>query len=530
MGYGVCVRYFNTAGPCVPERHYMLPAAERLPEALPLIEGWQYFIVHAPRQTGKTTTLAALAAQLTANRKHVALRLSCERAEAWGDDIEAAELAVLDSIRGEAAARRLPPEFLPPDPWPDASPGSRLHAALQDWAAGCPLPLVLFFDEIDALRGRSLISVLRQLRDGFTIHPQAFPASIMLCGLRDIRDYKAAAGGDPDRLGTASPFNIAVESLRIGDFTADEVAALYQQHTAETGQEFTPEAVQRAFAFSQGQPWLVNALAREVTQKMRIQPPVPVIADHIETAKERLILARATHLDSLVSKLAEPRVRRVIEPLVAGTLPDNVDDVYEDDVAYVRDLGLIGRGKFIDVANPIYREVIMRVLGSGFEGLIRAEPQRFLLPDGRLDFRLILEKFAAFWIADGETLAETRYYSEAAAQLVFTAFLQRVVNGGGFVDREYGIGRGRIDLLVRKPFGDGHLQREAVELKVWHPRQADPLAKGLAQLDGYLDRLGLDSGTLIIFDRRPDAAPVTERTAITQVESPAGRTIALLRA
>ena len=133
-------------------------------------------------------------------------------------------------------------------------------------------------------------------------------------------------------------------------------------------------------------------------------------------------------------------------------------------------------------------------------------------------------------MADGEILAETRYYSEAAAQLVFTAFLQRVVNGGGFVDREYGIGRGRIDLLVRKPYGDGLVQREAVELKVWHPRKADPLPQGLAQLDGYLDRLGLDTGTLIIFDRRPDAAPVADRTGISETTSPAGRTISLLRA
>jgi len=530
MGYGVCVRYFNTAGPCIPELHYMLPAAARLPEALPLIEGWQYFIVHAPRQTGKTTTLAALAAQLTSAGRHVALLLSCESAEAWGDDIAAAELAVLDAIRAEAMAQRLPMAFMPPDPWPDAPPGRRLHAALQDWAADCSLPLVLFFDEVDALRGRSLISVLRQLRAGFSLHPQAFPSSVVLCGLRDIRDYKAASGGDPGRLGTASPFNIAVDSLRIGDFTVDEIASLYKQHTADTGQEFTPEAVEEVYALTRGQPWLVNALAREITQKMRIEPPAAITAGHIETAKARLILARATHLDSLVSKLAEPRVRRVIEPLVAGTLPDNVDDVYEDDVSYVRDLGLIGRETFIDVANPIYREVIMRVLGAGFEGLIRAEPRRFLLPDGRLDFRLLVERFAAFWIADGETLAETRYYSEAAAQLVFTAFLQRVINGGGFVDREYGIGRGRIDLLVRKPYGDGLVQREAVELKVWHPRQADPLSKGLAQLDGYLDRLGLDTGTLVIFDRRPDAAPVAERTAITQVDSHAGRTISLLRA
>jgi hypothetical protein len=508
----------------------MLPAEARLPEARPLVEGWQYFVVHAPRQTGKTTTLASLARSLTAEGQQVALLFSCESAQAAEDDYSAAELQVLAAIRREAG-NWLPAEFMPPDPWPDAPPGTRIAAALRAWAAASPLPLVLFFDEIDALRGQSLVSVLRQLRDGFRSRAQAFPASVALCGLRDIRDYKAASGGDPSRLGTASPFNIAVESLRIGDFTASEVITLYQQHTADTGQVFTPEAAERVFALTQGQPWLVNALAREVIDKMGVHPPTPITTEHVETAKERLILARATHLDSLVSKLAEPRVRRVIEPLVAGTLPDNVDDVYEDDVSYVRDLGLIARGRFIEVANPVYREVIMRVLGTGFESLIPAEPRRFVLPDGQLDFRLLLEEFAAFWMSDGEILAGTKYYSEAAAQLVFTAFLQRVINGGGFVDREYGIGRGRIDLLVRKPYGDGLVQREAVELKVWHPGKADPLPQGLAQLDGYLDRLGLDSGTLIIFDRRPEAAPVTERTALrTAASSRAGRTITLLRA
>jgi hypothetical protein len=530
LRYGGCVRYFNTAGPCVPGKHYMLPAEARLPEARSLIDRSEYFVVHAPRQTGKTTTLSSLARSLTAEGRQVALLFSCESAQVAEDDYGMAELQVLDAIRHAAQDERLPAAVMPPDSWPDAPPGRRIVAALQDWAVTCPLPLVLFFDEIDALRGQSLVSVLRQLRDGFRSRAQAFPATIALCGLRDVRDYKAAAGGDPSRLGTASPFNIAVDSLRIGDFTADEVATLYKQHTAETAQEFTPEAIKRAFALSQGQPWLVNALAREVIDKMRVESPTPITAENIETAKERLILARATHLDSLVSKLAEPRVRRVIEPLVAGTLPDNVDDVYQDDVSYVRDLGLIGRGKFIEVANPIYREVIMRVLGANFDGFISAEPHRFVLPDGRLDFRLLIEKFAEFWVSDGEILAETRYYSEAAAQLVFTAFLQRVVNGGGTVDREYGIGRGRIDLLIRKPYGGGLVQREAVELKVWHPHKADPLPQGLSQLDGYLDRLGLDAGTLIIFDRRPDVAPVTERTVLTETTSPAGHAITLLRA
>jgi hypothetical protein len=508
----------------------MLPPEPRLPDARELIENWQYFIVHAPRQTGKTTALSTLAKELTAEGRHVALMASCERAEAAGDDYGAAELQLLDALRNEATnVRRFPAEWLPPSPWPDAEPGSRLFNALQDWALKCPLPLVLFFDEIDALRGQSLISVLRQLRDGHRVHPQAFPSSIMLCGLRDVRDYKLASGGDPSRLGTASPFNIAVESLRIADFTFDDVAALYRQHTQETGQEFTAEAVERAFALTQGQPWLVNSLAREVIDKMRIEAPASITARHIDTAKERLILARRSHLDSLTSKLNEPRVRRVIEPLIAGILPD-VDAVFDDDVSYVRDLGLVARNPPVRVANPIYREVIVRALGVGIEEVVTASPREFLLPDGRLNIRMLLEQFAAFWIESGETLADAASYRESGAQLVFMAYLQRIVNGGGYVSREYGVGRGRIDLQVRKPYGDHQEQREGVELKVWRKGRPDPLLEGLRQIDEYLARLGLETGTLIIFDRRPEAAPIYERTGISQEQTPAGRAITLVRA
>jgi hypothetical protein len=261
---------------------------------------------------------------------------------------------------------------------------------------------------------------------------------------------------------------------------------------------------------------------------MDVVPPEPITEGHIEVAKERLILARATHLDSLVSKLNEPRVRRVIEPLIAGTLPV-LDEVFSDDVAYVRDLGLIAVDSPIRVANPIYREVIVRVLGSGLEEVITVRPDRFVLPDGRVDFAKVLRAFTDFW-TEHEEILDGIPYREVSMQLVFMTFLTRIVNGGGAVDREYGVGKGRIDLLVRRPYGDGLVQHEAIELKVWHPRKADPLKDGLAQLDKYLDRRKLDTGTLVIFDRRPNAAPVHERTAITEEHSPAGRTITLLRA
>lgn len=512
----------------------MLPPEPRLPGVRQLIEQSRYFIVHAPRQTGKTTTFLALARNLNAGGRHVALVFSCEQARWTGDDIGAAEDLILQTIASEASAWRLAPGLLPPAPWPQAAAGTRLRAGLTAWAERCPLPLVLFFDEIDALRGNSLISVLTQLRAGHNARPGPFPASVALCGLRDVRDYRAASGGDPGRLGISSPFNVAVKSLRIDDFTHDQVTELYAQHTAETGQEFTPEAVDRAFEFSKGQPWLANALAYEAIWEMGVAPSDPVTEAHVVEAKERLILARATHLDYLATRLAEPRVQRVLEPLLVGDVLPSRDPVYDDDVSYVRDLGLIAPGNPIRVANPIYKEVIVRALAAGVQESIAIEPRDFLLPDGQIDLSKVLADFARFWAEHGEFLTQGGGYNEFAAQLVFMAYLQRVVNGGGQIDREYGVGRGRVDLLVRKPYAgpDGRpaVQREVIELKVRRQGRGNPLTEGLAQLDGYLDRLGLDTGTLIIFDRRPGALCKSPRPEISRAATPGDREITLLTA
>jgi predicted HTH domain antitoxin len=220
---------------------------------------------------------------------------------------------------------------------------------------------VLFLDEIDALFDNLLISVLHQLRTGYADRPGKFPQSVALVGLRDVRDYRRPVRPEVQSFGTSSPFNIKVESLTLPNFTADEVAELYGQHTTDTGQPFTREAQALAFELTRGQPWLVNALARQAVEKLVPDRTVPIDADVIEAAKEALILRRDTHLDSLIERLREPRVRRVIEPIIAGgTLSP---DVLDDDLRFARDLGLVVSGpQGLAIANPIYREVIPRAL------------------------------------------------------------------------------------------------------------------------------------------------------------------------
>ncbi|WP_239341207.1 ATP-binding protein [Frankia sp. CiP3] len=509
----------------------MIPAAARLPDVPGLVAQHGYFVVHAPRQTGKTTTLRTLAQELTESGRYAAVLTSCEPGRPWSDDVNAAERAILGTLQ-ERAAEALPADLCPPA-WPEAPAGVLLSSALAAWSRACPRPVVLVLDEIDALEGRTLISVLSQLRSGATGRPENFPISVALCGLRDLRDYKTAAGGNPDRLGGPSPFNIIVESLRLGNFTLDEIGELYGQHTADTGQPFTDRAVERAFELTDGQPWLVNALAKEIIVKMAVRAPVPITAGHVEKATERLIQTRATHLDSLVDKLNNPRVRAIIEPLITGIPPTQRPK--NDDIQYVRDLGLLAQDPPVRPANPIYNEVIVRALTDSVLEYATdvPQPRAYVLPDGRMDFTRLLTEFAAFWTANGDILVSQQIYHEAAPHLVLQAYLQRVVNGGGTVLREYGVGRGRLDLLVtwpyRGPEGAGAVQRQALELKVRAEGDADPLGSALVQLDGYLDRLGLDTGVLLLFDRRPTAPPIHERTTITATTSPAGRPVTLFR-
>ena len=465
----------------------MLPPERRLPEVRRLIDQQAYFVLHAPRQVGKTTALMSMAQALTAEGRYAAVLVSMEAGAAFPDDIGAAEDTIIDAWE-ETAALVLPVELRPP-PRPAANPGGRIRAMLTAWAAQCPRPLVVFLDEIDALQGVVLLSVLRQLRDGHKHRPKGFPWSLALVGLRDVRDYKIASGGS-DHLHTSSPFNIKSDSLTMREFTADEVAALYAQHTASSGQVVTPDAAARVFVLTQGQPWLVNALVRQLVEKVVPDRGRAITEADVERAKEILIARNDTHLDSLAERLRDPRIRRIIEPMLAG---GTLGDVAADDRQFAVDLGLVRRSAEggLEIANPIYREVLPRTLAQGPQDSLPAIRATWLTAEGELDPVRLLEAFLAFWRQHGEPLLRAAPYAEVAAHLRTTL---------------------------------------AIELKVWRDGQRDPLPEGLRQLDDYAAGLGLDTGWLVVFDQRSGRGAVETRTVAESVESPGGRRVMLVRA
>ncbi|HAS81471.1 MAG TPA: hypothetical protein DCS43_02025, partial [Verrucomicrobia bacterium] len=249
-------RQFNTTGPCMPDMHYMLPPAARLIGASldRYISEKLYWVLHAPRQTGKTTFLMNWMREINSGGECVACYVTVECCQAV-HSAERAIPAILHSIAHWAAYAGIPVPPIPTSPCEAA-----LNDQMTTWAALCaPKPLVVLFDEVDVLEGPAMISFLRQLRGGFAGRAMGkFPISIALVGMRDLRDYLVhSKDGIP--INPGSPFNIKHSSASLGNFTRADIAALTTQHTEEKGQTFGADALERIWHYTSGQPWLVNA-------------------------------------------------------------------------------------------------------------------------------------------------------------------------------------------------------------------------------------------------------------------------------
>ena len=509
------VRDFNTEGPVDPSIHYCIPPLERVDrdEILHLIRRRKYFILHAPRQTGKTSTLKALADTLNATGEYLCVYANFEVGQTAREDVTQAMRVLLGQIarRAELMLHDTFVRDVRLNVLDEQGGHGALNETLARWAGAREKPLVLLIDEIDSLEGDSLISVLRQLRAGYDERPDGFPQNVILCGVRDVRDYRIYSSSQGTNVAGGSAFNVKAESWRLGDFTGDEVRALLGQHTAETGQEFEAGAVERIWELTLGQPWLVNALAQQACFKDRagLDRSRPIGVPAVDRAKETLILKRVTHLDQLANQLREERVRRVVMPMLAGS----VDwDYTLRDLEYVRDLGLVASQGKVRMANPIYAEVIPRELTaaqeSGLESLV--SPSWYVNENGRLDLPKLLCAFQGYFREHSESWVQRYGHREAGPQLVLHAYLHRVVNSGGRITREYAVARGRTDLLVEWPRPGEPLAslpvRHVIECKVVRKRSSleSVILQGTEQTAWYMDRCGAESGHLVVFDMRTE--------------------------
>jgi hypothetical protein len=203
------VRFFNTTGPCNPWYHYMLPPEDRLVGAQlhRYIRDKLYWVLHAPRQTGKTTFLRSWAREINSINEVTACYTSLETCQGITGRAEAM-ITMHKAICESARAWEVPIPELPLN-----NPELLLYETMRKWAElTAPKPLVVLFDETDALEGEALISFLWQLREGFANRDVGkFPVSMALVGIRDLKNYtistKSGIAPNP-----APPFNIKEDS------------------------------------------------------------------------------------------------------------------------------------------------------------------------------------------------------------------------------------------------------------------------------------------------------------------------------
>ncbi|MDR1973707.1 MAG: ATP-binding protein, partial [Bacteroidales bacterium] len=411
----------------------MIESSARLHGVEELIDMEQYFVIHAARQSGKTTCLKDLTRRLRTEGKYYALYCSLENLQDIADPKEGIP-GVVRKIKRALQFSDLPhkAEFALEADYEDYT--NVLNTELTRFCISLDKPLVIFFDEADCLSEGAMISFLRQLRDGYNCRSDIpFLHSVALVGMRNIRDFKVKIRPDSQTLGSASPFNIVTKSLTLQNFTREEVAMLYGQHTADTGQVFEDSAIDLVWEQTQGQPWLVNAIAREVIVEMlHSDYTQPVTSEMVEQAIQTIILRRDTHIDSLLERLKEERVRNVIEPVILG----GYVSPSSEDFLYTRDLGLIRVTKEkTEPANPIYAEVIVRTLNYDMQSELQQRNPLYQMPrylkGGHIDMDFLMRDFQQFWRENSEIWRDRFEYKEAAPHLVMMGFLQRVVNGGG---------------------------------------------------------------------------------------------------
>jgi hypothetical protein len=249
----------------------------------------------------------------------------------------------------------------------------------------------------------------------------------------------------------------------------------------------------------------------------------PVTAELVNQAIQTIILNRPTHIDSLLERLNEDRVRKIIEPMILG---DGDIDKQSDDFQYTKDLGLICvENSRVKPSNPIYAEVIIRKLSFRVQDELQDPAYPYAMSrymnNGCIDMDFLMDDFQKFWRKNSKFWLKRLDYIEAVPHLVLMGFLQRVVNGGGRVTREVSSGTGRLDLCI-----EYENRQYPIELKIRYREKY--VEKGLETLAGYMDTLGCDEGWMVVFDRRKTVK--WENKIYSRKETVDGKTITVVGA
>lgn len=459
-----------------------------------MVDQGRFFSIFAPRQSGKTTFFEGVRDQLHSESTYIAIILSFEKyseldkTRFYGlieEELYPQLLGRLEAVRCDKTNQVK--QFLNRHHLCDHISFGQLFEELNRLIQF--KKIVIFIDEFDGIPLKELgnfLNTLRSLYQKYKKIKQKALYSIGLIGIRNIT--KLIVGG-------VSPFNIA-DQVDLPPFSFDNVKNLYAQYTEETNQPFSPEAVQRIYHETSGQPWLVNRLGTILTIDVKPATVEPLDENDVEKAIANLLLEHNSHFDNLYEK-----ARLYKETFIKIVFNNVAYKPSDEDQSWLEQYGLMKRQeKKAVVANNIYKRRFVETFFDEADVPEGISPSQYMLTGGGLDMESILLDFEQYITRIGvRAFYRKGKPYEKAGHFLLTAWLyQFVKNGNGELRYEEASGLGVMDvLLIFKG------KKYIIETKINHHNLNRTITKGVDQLTKkYLASESIDVGYLIVFDPR----------------------------
>lgn len=453
-------RFFNNSGPVNQVDHFCVPPMKRLDsnKVWQLILQKKYFLIRGPKQSGKTSYLLALAKLLNQKGYAKCLYINVECLRGTEEDLKESMRSLLFEISSRARDNFGDDylEDLVTGILDKRGPFQALNELLTQWSKRSDKPIVLLVDEIDTLQGTILTSFLSQIRAGYDKRPELFPQSIIFCGTHDVIEKQ---------------FNIKDATLKISFLSRVDLNEMVAAYCSKRRVEIDPEAVERIWEYSSGQPWIVSTLCGELFHEIVPAKGLKrVSAVQVGEAIDNVLAKKGNHIEYLVAQLKSERVKKCLIPVLTGGAL--IEGVQESDLGYIEELGILHIGRVIDVSNGLYKEFIPRALFGPVLFMTNFDDLEYQKPDGSIDAIRLVQRFQSFFADHIRHLIGLLDYGDAGYSLVFQALLHKLADVNTKVIRVYGLNKHYVLLKLR--------HREPEQELTFFIKQA-----GAASLDQY---------------------------------------------
>lgn len=506
---------FNTTGPCISKKHYMVNIENKLRAVEKLIDRGDYFLINRPRQYGKTTLLSQITKSFKDN--YLIIRTSFE---GIGDvifksedifsseilDLMADSLDYVDSNKAEEL-RKLGEGL---------ATLKDVSKAISKFVKGSKFPVVLIIDEVDKASNNQLfLSFLGMLRNKYILANDEMDYtfhSVILAGVHDIKNLKLSIRPEEERKYN-SPWNIAVNFNIDMTFNSLEIETMLKDYANEENVSMDTGAIsEKIYFYTSGYPFLVSRLSQVMDENFRDSWSI----DNIDNAVKLLLNEKNTLFDSLIKNLENNEgFKTFIEKIILSG----------EEIVYVPSDSLISLGELYGflkeeknrckIHNRIFEQYIYNHLTA-----IKARESsnisnynfrdNFVTSDNGLDFEKILLSYQKFMKEQYSDRDEK--FLESNGRLLFLAFIKPIINGVGFDFKEVQVSQEkRLDVVITY---NNH--KYISELKIWHGEQYHN--EGIKQLCEYLDIHSMKKGYLVVYNFNKNKEYKSERKRIEDKE------------